>query len=86
MKLRAPEPHEAPALTDLVRRSRASHGYDAEFMAIFADVLTVHPEAWGVPLLAEGDQILGYVELQPETARIEHRLIAPEAQGQGVGL
>ncbi|MEL6689454.1 MAG: GNAT family N-acetyltransferase [Pseudomonadota bacterium] len=85
MRLRAPEPHEAPALTEMVMRSKASWGYDAAFMEACRDVLTVHADAWGLPQLAEEDQILGYVEIHPDELKLNHLFIAPEAQGKGVG-
>lgn len=85
MILRAPEPSEAPALTGLVMRSKASHGYDADFMAKCRDALTVRPHTWGLPQLAEDGALLGYVELHTDTATINHLFVTPEAQGKGFG-
>lgn len=85
MILRAPDPQEAPALTDLVMRSKASWGYDAAFMEACRDVLTVRPESWEVPQVAVDGDLVGYVELHPSDCTLNHLFIDPKAQHRGVG-
>ncbi|MEM6478684.1 MAG: GNAT family N-acetyltransferase [Pseudomonadota bacterium] len=87
MILRAPHAHEAAELTALVLRSKASWGYSAAFIEACREELTVRPEAWGTPQIAEDGAVLGYVELHEEgrAGRVGHLFIDPSAQRKGVG-
>jgi hypothetical protein len=43
LRLRPAARSDVDALTDLALRSKASHGYDASFMAQCRDELAIHP-------------------------------------------
>jgi GNAT superfamily N-acetyltransferase len=73
-------------------RAKASNGYDAETMAIFAPVLVVTPERiardW-VLVATRDDALLGFAGLDPVDADgiawLEDLFVDPDAQGQGIG-
>ena len=90
--LRPARPNEADALSRLEVRSKASHGYDAETMAVFAPVLvvTVDQIARDWVLVAERDgELLGFAHVERRddltVAWLEGLFIDPDAQGQGIG-
>ena len=65
---------EAPALSELCRRSKAHWGYDDDFMAACVEELTVRPERYGANevWVADDGAPVGLYEL----ARISHSLAA----------
>tara|TARA_R110002095_G_scaffold174299_2_gene151703 strand:+ start:287 stop:772 length:486 start_codon:yes stop_codon:yes gene_type:complete len=87
--IRAAQSSDAGALTALILRSKASNGYDAEFMAACADELRVTKadilnDAYWV---AERGDILGCVCLRTQsmTGEIHAFFIDPDCQRRGVG-
>lgn len=90
VRLRAARPQDAPALSALAFRSKASWGYSAEFMEACRQELTLTPEqlaAWTV-WVAEVDGVLaGMIALRPdgEAAELEALFVDPGFQGRGVG-
>ncbi|MEM6729634.1 MAG: GNAT family N-acetyltransferase, partial [Pseudomonadota bacterium] len=62
-----------------------SWDYSPEFIELCRPFLTVDPNNWGTPQIAEDGALLGYVELHLDTAQLCHLFIAPEAQRRGVG-
>jgi GNAT superfamily N-acetyltransferase len=81
---------EAAALTELVLGSKAHWGYDAAFMALCVPELTVQPTAIAggeVWVAEDGDGLAGVLEIAPDGAKAEIRLIfvAPERMRAGVG-
>jgi GNAT superfamily N-acetyltransferase len=90
LRIRRAERAEADALTDLAMRSKALWGYDAAFMAMCLEELTVQPdaiEAGEVWVAEESDAIVGLLEIVPEGRAAELRLIfvEPGAVRSGVG-
>jgi GNAT superfamily N-acetyltransferase len=93
IKIRKAESHEGPALTALMRRSKAHWGYDAEFMRM-SDPSFVIPEALfglGFVLLAEGESggTAGVASLEKLPAEGDYDLLQmfvdPRAIGKGAG-
>ncbi|UQX04335.1 GNAT family N-acetyltransferase [Streptomyces sp. RerS4] len=97
-KVRAARPAEAPALTELVMRSKASWGYDAAFLAACAPGLRVREaEVTARRITVAEDargEVLGLASLEdaPEAARAGGRaarlgllFVEPAAMGRGVG-
>jgi N-acetylglutamate synthase-like GNAT family acetyltransferase len=84
---------EAAALTDLSIRSKASNGYDADFMAACRDELTVTPARmrsgtyW---VAAEDDALCGCVALGMDegctSGEVNAFFVDPGWQRRGVGL
>lgn len=92
--LRSARSDEAAALTRLMVRAKASHGYDPETMRIFAPALTVTPEHiahdWVLVACAEHDDtLLGFAHVEwrddPVLAWLEDLFVDPDAQGRGIG-
>jgi len=88
--LRRAEIAEASSLTALALRSKASWGYDAAFMALCRDELTVQPAAIAkgeVWVAEDGGEIVGLLEVVPLGSSAEVRLmfVAPEHLGSGIG-
>ena len=92
--LRPARPDEADALTHLMVRAKASHGYDAETMRLFAPSLVLTPghiaRDW-VLVASAGDDgaVLGFAHVErrddPAVAWLEDLFVDPDAQGRGVG-
>ena len=81
---------EAPALSELCRRSKAHWGYDDDFMAACVEELTVRPERYGdnEVWVAEDGAPVGLYELACDPDGVGDVLlffVAPEAMGRGVG-
>lgn len=89
--LRAAEPDEAGALTELALAAKASWGYDAAFMARCRDVMTMSPDAIArhpYYLIDSGDRTpLGFYgfDLTDGLLTLDWLFIAPVAQGRGWG-
>lgn len=89
-RLRPARPDEAPAVTDLIVRSKRSWGYSEEFMALVgadmvisaADIETDHVE-----VLAIDDELIGMIRLQRGEghAWLQDLFVDPEAMGRGHG-
>ena len=82
---------EADSLSALCLRSKAHWGYDAAFMALSQDALTISPELIGTGrvLVAEKDgALLGMASLAPLRAGVWdllHMFVEPGAIGSGAG-
>lgn len=82
---------EAPALTALCRRAKASWGYPAEWLAAWADDLSVTPEeaASGRVFVVEtaAGGIAGFGGVRERAGRwwLEHLWVEPEQHGRGWG-
>jgi predicted N-acetyltransferase YhbS len=84
---------EAPGLSELCVRSKASWGYDAAFMALARVVLQVNPEqiAVGDVWVATGadGEVTGVVALapgeQPDTLDLDKLFVEPQRIRSGVG-
>ena len=89
--IRLAQRNEARALTDLAMRSKAHWGYDTEFMARAAPVLTVTAEmiaAGGVGVLQDDEGIAGLYVLSYEddgTAEFDMLFVEPARLGGGCG-
>lgn len=91
-EVRAAKAEEAPALTLLALRSKASWGYGPHFMEACRAELTVSPELLteGLSYVLEADDgtVLGFYVLSPlEGERIELELLflEPSQIGRGLG-
>lgn len=88
-RLRAARATDTDVLTALVLRSKASHGYDADFMNACRNELAVTERRLGVGRwwVAEGEQSLGCAQLLIERDRglVNAFFVDPPAQGCGVG-
>ena len=87
-------PEEVDALRALTFRSKASHGYDSEFMQHMADDLAAEITAEVIArdtfMVAEIEgRTVGFARLmpvnRPDTVYLEDLFIEPDAQGMGVG-
>jgi predicted N-acetyltransferase YhbS len=83
---------EAEALSALCLRSKAHWGYDAQFLRLSAEALTLTPHfiAQGRVLVAEdGGALVGIVSTEPMEAPgtfdLVHLFVEPAAFGRGVG-
>ena len=90
LTLRAATPADAPALTDLALRAKASWGYDTAFMEACREELTITPNmlaAWRFWVAELGGAVVGMVALDAEgrTAQLEFFFVDPDYQGLGIG-
>ncbi|MFI5613623.1 GNAT family N-acetyltransferase [Amycolatopsis sp. NPDC051903] len=90
LRLRAAEPDEAAAITELARRSKAYWGYSREFLDRVRDELTVHAHqirAGTVVVAADGATLLGYYRLDgaPPDGELADLFVEPGAIGTGLG-
>src|SRR5690606_39451935 len=69
LRLRPPRADEGPKLTELCLRSKASHGYDAAFIAACREELTVDPS---------GGDLIAVAELNGECAGVAEMSFAGE--------
>jgi GNAT superfamily N-acetyltransferase len=84
---------EAPRLTDICLRAKAHWGYDAEFMALSREALTITPSmiAEGRVLRAENErgEILGVATAVPLAAKgtfdLGQMFVDPDAMRGGLG-
>jgi GNAT superfamily N-acetyltransferase len=89
--LRIAHPDEDDALTHLTRRSKAHWGYDAAFMAMFDEELTITAEQIvndRVTVLEEDGQRMGYTHLRredQETVELVSLFIEPGVIRRGFG-
>ena len=90
VRIRQARPDEAERLSELARRSKASWGYDEDFMRRAAVELTITRDAiashevW--VLEDEGDAILGFHRvISGDPAVLEDLWLEPEAMGAGHG-
>lgn len=88
-KLRPARATEAEALTELVMRSKAHWGYDADFLAACAPELRIDgAEVVGRRIVvAEGPAVLGLASLdgEPPLGRLGLLFVEPAAIGRGWG-
>jgi GNAT superfamily N-acetyltransferase len=88
--IRQARPEEAQRISDLALRSKASWGYDAEFMEACRSALTLTPEYITTHLVfvleAQG-QILGFYSLVVRDGELEldNLFVEPSAIGRGYG-
>ena len=93
MRLRPARPDEAPLLTDLCLASKAHWGYDAAFMALCRESLTVTPAmtlACSMVVAVDGDdrpRAIGSLagEISPGEIEVALLFVHPQAMGQGLG-
>jgi GNAT superfamily N-acetyltransferase len=92
LTLRAAQPDEVTALSELALRSKAHWGYDAAFLDACRDELTLHAGhlTTGVVVVPEVDgAIAGFSRLtalgDDGTAEADMLFVAPEHIGAGVG-
>nr|WP_298895956.1 GNAT family N-acetyltransferase [uncultured Altererythrobacter sp.] len=89
IQLRTPLEEECEALTQLCLRSKAHWGYEAAFVAACRDELTITPHILDQRfcLVAEGETILGYLEvgLEADGLHVEKLFVDPIAIGKGIG-
>jgi GNAT superfamily N-acetyltransferase len=88
--LRVAEPHEAGAITDLARRSKAHWGYSQDFLDLVRDMLTVYPDEIREQRVVVADHagtILGYYRLEgePPNGELADLFVDPGAIGTGLG-
>lgn len=82
---------EAPALTELCKRSKAHWGYDAGFMALSEASLTIRPAqiTAGRVLVADRDgQPIAVASLNPlgaGTIDLQHLFVEPDEIDHGIG-
>jgi GNAT superfamily N-acetyltransferase len=89
-RVRRARPDEADALNALARRAKAHWGYDAEFMEVVSDAMTLSAadierhEVWVVE--DESGLVIGFHRLIPgDPAEIEDMWVDPPAMGAGHG-
>jgi len=90
VSIRAAEPEEAPILTDIAIRAKASHGYDEAFMESRQDELTVRRDyvaEEAVFVVDEHGSIAGFYAMRarPPRADLDFLFIEPVAHGKGYG-
>jgi GNAT superfamily N-acetyltransferase len=91
INLRPAQLEEAWMLTDLAMRSKAHWGYDAAFMELCRNELTVTERhvSGELCLVAEAaGRLLGFIAADisaPGEAEISLLFVAPEAMGRGIG-
>ena len=91
LNIRLARPAEAPAITSLAFRSKASNGYDAAFIAACRAELTFDARTFarGETWLCEDGmgRLLGffYLRLEDETAEVYALFVEPDCKGLGVG-
>jgi GNAT superfamily N-acetyltransferase len=83
-------PSDAEALTGLALRAKASWGYDAEFMELCREELTVTPEkmnAWTIWVAECNGRLAGMIALnvRGQQAELEDFMVEPEFHGRGIG-
>lgn len=89
--LRPAEPDEAAALTALALSSKASWGYDADFMARCRDIMTISPAAIArhpyYVVETKRGELLGFYgfDLVDQLLILEWLFVTPAAQGRGLG-
>ena len=90
MFLRPPKPDEYEALTDLILRSKAVHGYDEAFMAACVEELTLTAEKAGkgpVQVAERDGAIIAVAQVirDEEGCYLESLFVEPGAMGSGAG-
>ena len=91
LNIRLARPAEAPAITALAFRSKASNGYDGAFMAACRAELTFDARSFagGETWLCEDQagRALGFFDLrlEDETAEVYAFFVEPDSKGLGVG-
>lgn len=92
IRVRLARSDEASALTDLSMRSKASNGYDADFMAACVDALTVTAERMAEAtywVAEDGDTLCGCVALgiadDGTSGEVNAFFVDPDWQGRGIG-
>lgn len=89
--IRRAVPEEAQALTDLALRSKASWGYDDEFMEQCRDALTITGDEvhrFPVFVATDEDAVVGYyaLALEPPESILVALFIDPDRTRQGIGF
>lgn len=90
MSIRRARPEEADALMALARRSKAHWGYDAEFMELVSEAMTLSAadvtahEVW--VLEDDSARVVGFHRvIVGEPAELEDMWVEPDAMGAGFG-
>jgi len=90
IRLRAAEPHEASALSDLALRSKGHWGYSQAFLAACRAELTVTPQrcaSGAVTVAVRSGRILGFhvLEGSPPDGQLAALFVDSDLIGTGVG-
>ena len=90
MQFRNPRPNEANALTELTFASKRHWGYPEEWMALWADDLTISPEYIEknmVVVAEDGAELLGYVSVKQEDDKFyfDNLFVNPRHIRKGIG-
>lgn len=90
MRLRKPQISELPALSALIMRSKAVHGYDAAFMEACREELTLTPEkvAAGPVIVAELDGApagVAQIMAHDDEWHLQLLFVDPRHMGSGLG-
>lgn len=91
MEIRAAQPEEAGALSELALRSKAHWGYSEEFMTACRNELTYTPEqvaAGGFHVLEDGGEVRGFyalTKISPTALELEAMFVEPDCIGRGYG-
>jgi len=91
LKLRPAAPEDAPALTDILHRSKGSWGYDENTMATFRENWRISEatiRSLDMTVAEKGGRPIAFSGLTAQdgdTLLVDFLFVAPEAQGQGVG-
>lgn len=90
--IRRAQPNEAPALTELMLRSKAHWGYDDAFLAACRPLLTITPETIAhehvVCAVAANGTLAGICQVTPLSAteaELEYLFVEPAYMGTGLG-
>jgi len=91
LKLRPATPDDAPALTDILHRAKASWGYPEDKMAEFREHWRISEatiRSMAVTVAERSGEPVAFSGLSPQsgdTLLVDFLFVAPEAQGQGIG-
>lgn len=91
LRIRPAALSDVDILTRLAMRSKASHGYDAAFMAQCREELAIRPQTLherDVWVAENGDAIVGFFGLEPPDngiAEVNPIFVEPDLQQAGVG-
>jgi len=88
LRLRPPRADEGPKLTELCLRSKASHGYDAAFIAACREELTVDPSGGDLIAVAElrgGCVGVAEISFAGKKAELSKLFVDPAHHREGVG-
>ena len=87
--IRRGAPDDAPRLSAIARAAKAHWGYPAEWLADWADALTIPPEylAEHTVFVAQDEEVVGFCALEDHGTAwaLEHLWVDPAHHGRGLG-